>query len=172
MLVKTIALALGLTGAAGMSQFPEFSQQYKQRLGGAVNELSHVVASFDKDAKNEGLTRQDALVQMAAAGGFSARRADSMATIFERHAQLSNDMTALQGAGPFSRVRLIGNMADKDLRGQVWEEFKPALPLTFEGLIFALTGFFGGYWVVATIAMILSSIGMRRSDDEIAAEVS
>ncbi len=34
MLLRAITLAGGIVGAAGMSQFPEYSQQYVQRLGG------------------------------------------------------------------------------------------------------------------------------------------
>ena len=44
MFMRAIAVAGGLAGAAGLSQFPEFSQQYVQRLGGAVDELTAVVA--------------------------------------------------------------------------------------------------------------------------------
>ena len=65
MLVRAITLAGGLTGAAGLSQFPEFSQQYIQRLSGAVDELSRVVAEFDADAAALGLSRGEALDQLA-----------------------------------------------------------------------------------------------------------
>lgn len=33
MIAKTLTLAAGVSGAAAMSQFPEFSKQYVQRLG-------------------------------------------------------------------------------------------------------------------------------------------
>ena len=57
MLLRAITMAGGLVGAAGLSQFPEFSQQYVQRLGGAVDELSRFVAEFDADAAAVGMTR-------------------------------------------------------------------------------------------------------------------
>ena len=40
----------GLTGAAGLSQLPEFSQQYLQRLAGQVDELTRQVVEFDQTA--------------------------------------------------------------------------------------------------------------------------
>lgn len=46
------------------SQAPEFSQQYHQRLGGAVDELVVVVEQFDRDAEDNGLSRRAALKQM------------------------------------------------------------------------------------------------------------
>ncbi|NRB05388.1 MAG: DUF2937 family protein, partial [Rhodobacteraceae bacterium] len=47
MLGRAIALAGGLAGGLSLSQFPEFSQQYLQRLGGAVDALAVVVTDFD-----------------------------------------------------------------------------------------------------------------------------
>ena len=61
MIVRAITLAGGLAVGAGTSQFPEFSQQYAQRLGGAVDALSEVVADFDTSAVAEGLSRSEAL---------------------------------------------------------------------------------------------------------------
>ena len=37
MILRVLAVAAGLAGAGTLSQFPEFSQQYVQRLGGAVD---------------------------------------------------------------------------------------------------------------------------------------
>ena len=59
MLLRAITLAGGLTAAAG------FSQQYIHRLSGAVDELSRVVAEFDTDAAALGLSRGEALRQLA-----------------------------------------------------------------------------------------------------------
>ena len=52
-------LIVGLAAAGGAltaSQLPEFTQQYRQRLGGAVDELLRVVADFDADAARNPLT--------------------------------------------------------------------------------------------------------------------
>ena len=47
---KILAVAGGLAGAAGLSQYPEFSQQYTQRLAGQVDALGLVVADFEASA--------------------------------------------------------------------------------------------------------------------------
>ena len=54
----------GAVFLAAASQFPEYSQQYVQRLGGAVDELRLVVADFDKSAAGVGLSRDAALASM------------------------------------------------------------------------------------------------------------
>ncbi|MEO1364377.1 MAG: DUF2937 family protein, partial [Pseudomonadota bacterium] len=61
MIARALMLAGGFAGAALTSQFPEYSQQYTQRLGGAVDALAEVVADFDASARAEGLSREAAL---------------------------------------------------------------------------------------------------------------
>jgi len=39
------------------SQIPEFAQQYRQRLGGAIDELNRMIAQFDSEAAGQSLTR-------------------------------------------------------------------------------------------------------------------
>jgi len=43
MIFNRIAFALALFAAVLGSQFPEFAQQYRQRLGGALDELDRIV---------------------------------------------------------------------------------------------------------------------------------
>ena len=53
-IARTVGLAFGLLGGLVASQAPEFGQQYRQRLGGAIDELNRVVARFDEDARRPG----------------------------------------------------------------------------------------------------------------------
>ena len=59
-MIRILAMAGGLAGAMALSQFPEFSQQYMQRMAGAVDELRGVVLAFDQSASQAGLTRAEA----------------------------------------------------------------------------------------------------------------
>jgi hypothetical protein len=43
------------------SQLPEFAQQYRQRLGGAIDALEQVMADFRRDAADYGLTVPEAI---------------------------------------------------------------------------------------------------------------
>lgn len=138
-----MTLAGGLAGAAATSQFPEFSQQYLQRLGGAVDALTVVVADFDASAASAGLTREEALEQMQGTDFLDNRRAD-MTRTFERHARLSADLAALQGEGPFMRAYRGARMTDPQIAKAAWEVYQPALPLNMAGAIFAGVGFLLG----------------------------
>ncbi|MEM9581082.1 MAG: DUF2937 family protein [Pseudomonadota bacterium] len=154
--MRTLTLVAGLTGAAGVSQFPEYSQQYMQRLGGAVDELERVVQRFDADAAQLGFSREAALVDLAQGGEFGAARATSMVQTIDRHAQLKVDLRALQGLGPFSRAKYAARFTDTELAGRVWENYKPAMPVTFEGAVFAGVGFLGGLALFSALIWLLS----------------
>lgn len=52
---RTLAMIGGIAGAVALSQFPEFSQQYMQRLSGARTELKVITAGFDLTGKRCGL---------------------------------------------------------------------------------------------------------------------
>jgi len=62
---RTLATLGGLALGFAFSQFPEYAQQYEQRLGGAVDELRIIVDDFDADARKFGLTRPEALQHYA-----------------------------------------------------------------------------------------------------------
>lgn len=150
MIGRVLALAGGLAGAGATAQFPEFSQQYLQRLGGAVQALDQVLEDFDASASALGLNRYQALDQMQGTPFVDKRRVDMEAT-FARHARLAADLAALRDAGPFMRVYHANRMADRDLLRGTWGDFKPALPLTFEGAVFAGAGFVLGGMAVAVL---------------------
>src|ERR1700750_1045508 len=101
--------ALSIIGALGLavafSQFPEYAQQYEQRLGGAVDELQILVADFDADAQKFGLNRHDALQRYNSSHDqFLVARGQSMQRTLERYTKLSADLADLQGAGPLQRL--------------------------------------------------------------------
>lgn len=156
MIVRALALAGGVTGAAGLSQFPEFSQQYTQRLGGTVDELSRQITRYEMDADKVGLTLEELLAELAAEGPRGATQAGNIQSDIDRHARLSSALTELQNAGPFSRARLAGHLSDREIAGRAFEDYKPAVPATFEGAVFAGTGFFAGW---AGISAVLAFLG-------------
>ncbi len=162
MLGRTLTLAGGLAGAVGLSQFPEFSQQYVQRLGGAVDELSRFVTEFDADAAEVGLTRTAALADLGQGSAMGAQRAESMAGVIVRYQQLSADLAMLRGAGPFTRAYRMRSFADAEIAEAAWEEFEPAVPLTMAGGIFAGAGFLAGLVLIGCALALLRAPFRRR----------
>lgn len=145
MILRALTLAAGLTGAAALSQFPEFSQQYAQRLGGAVDELARQVARYEADASAQDMALGAYLEALAAEGPLARTQSENIAEDVARHARLSEALAQLQGAGPFTRARLAGWMGDRQIAARAWQAYRPAAPLTFEGAMFAGAGFLIGW---------------------------
>lgn len=154
MILRAVTLAAGLTGAFGAAQFPAYSQQYLQRLGGAVDALSEVVADFDRSAMAEGLSRAEALARMQGSTFVERRRADMTRTI-ERHVRLQADLTTLEGQGPFMRAYHAAHLTDAEIAARAWRAFQPALPLTPTALLFALAGFVGAVFSLVLLRALL-----------------
>lgn len=140
MILRSLILAGGVFGAAGTSQFPEYSQQYLQRLGGAVDALGQVVADFDASAAASDLGRNEAIAQMQGTP-FLERRGADMARSITRYSKLSDDLRVLQGQGPFMRAYNAARFTDGEIAQAAWRAYQPAVPINFAGLMFAGVGF-------------------------------
>ncbi len=161
MIGRAVVLACGLGGAVGLSQMPEFSQQYIQRMGGAVDELRGFVADFDADAVSVGLTREEALLDLKSGGALGAARADTVGQMIGRYQQMSEALAAIQGAGPFTRAYTVAKVPDRDVAQATWAAYQPAVPFTVEGGMFGAAGFLGG-WLGSAILMGLLKWPFRR----------
>ena len=94
-MIRTLALAGGIAGAAVCSQYPEFAQQYLQRLAGQVDALEIVVTDFEASAMRAGLTRGQALGELTGTPFLADRQADMRRT-FRRYAVLSDNLATLR----------------------------------------------------------------------------
>jgi len=160
-MLRLLALAGGFAGAVGLSQFPEFSQQYLQRLSGAVDELRAIVLSFDTAAAAAGLTRAAALQELSGTP-FQTELQTTIAGQITRYEALSADYTALSEAEPIGRLAQVYRFTDPDLAQRTWDMFRPALPVTKDGLLCAGLGFLGGWAFVSLVFGGLARLLRRR----------
>lgn len=143
---------VALSCAAVLSQFPAFSDQYVQRLGGQVDALSQVATEFDASARRAGLSRAEALADLKGSAFREAHQADLRET-FTRLDHARADLAMLRIAGPLERMLLPHRLRDPRTLAATWDDFRPALPLTSAGLIAAGIGFVLG-WLLATLAAL------------------
>jgi len=149
---RMLAIVGGLGLALTSSQFPEYAQQYTQRLGGAVDELRVVTEDFDRAAQGAGLDRLGALDRYgASADTFIADRGVSMQRTFARYEQLSETLGTIQGASAIDRLRNLPAYLDTDIGRRTLENYQPAVPVTPEGFLYALFGFGLGYVVFSAL---------------------
>jgi hypothetical protein len=142
MIGRVLAMAIGLIGALTASQLPEFAQQYRQRLGGAIDELNRVVNRFDGSAQTSGLSRDQAITRLREQPEPLARReGEAMGDLVERRDRLQRQRDDFASAGSFERMLVLIRQVDPVIARATYLEFEPAVPATSEGVVAAGGGF-------------------------------
>lgn len=151
-MIRILTLVAAFCGALAFSQFPAFSQQYLQRLSGAVEELSTIVVAFDLSARGAGLSRSEALARLEG-DVFEQSLQTTFADAIIRYERLRRDEQALRGQGPVMRLLRPWRFRDTALLQATWADFRPALILGHDGVICGalglVVGWFLAYWLGA-----------------------
>lgn len=145
MLMRRLALAIALIAGAIGSQGPEFTQQYRQRIGGALDELNRIVAEFDAESAREGMTPAQGLQWLEENRDPLAReRGEDMAQTIDRARRLEEQLDAMASAGPLKRLYVMAKDFDPRIARRTLDSFEPAAPFSLEALTAAiLAGFWG-----------------------------
>ena len=161
-IVRIIAFGLGLLGGVTASQIPEYSQQYRQRLGGAIDELTRVIARFDADAAANGETQEGAIARLRSnPDDLVSRQGVAMQGNVERLDRLQLHREALMQVGPFSRIAVMVREGDRDVMEAAYRDFEPAIPVTEEGLISTAIGFIAVWGGILLLAGFVRSLRRR-----------
>lgn len=132
---------LCVVGAVGLSQAPEFFQQYMQRLGGHLDEARLVMNRYEFVARESGISVRELIdTTRAQAAAPVARLGDVIAESQARLEALTVAETALREANLWERPFVFLRHVDWDIAGRTWDVFKPAVPVTLEGLVYAGAG--------------------------------
>ncbi|MEQ1770371.1 MAG: DUF2937 family protein [Devosia sp.] len=153
---RVLGMLGGLFVGFAFAQFPEYAQQYQQRLGGAVDELRIIVEDFDRGANAFGLNREEALARFAENGdGFIVDRGLAMQRTIQRYEKLNADLSLIQTASPIERVGLLPRYLDSDVAQKALANFNAGVPFTPEGLAWAAAGFLIGFSALLAIVNVL-----------------
>jgi hypothetical protein len=154
---RAVAIVGGLALATALSQFPEYAQQYTQRLGGAVDELRVIVEDFDRGAAQGGLDRSEALARYGASTDtFLAGRGESMVRTFVRYERLSAALDEIENADPVERLQNLPLYLDTDIGARTLSAYEPAIPVTPEGFLYAFSGLVLGYLVTSGLFRLVT----------------
>lgn len=146
MIFRRIAFFIAALCGLAMTQLPEFVEQYRQRLGGAIDELAAVVARFDSDSAQHGLTQSAGIDRLHANGDkFVRERGDEIQDDIARLANLRETQAAFKSEGPIARIATFATHYDQRIARGAYNDFEPAVPTSPEALALGLFGFvFGG----------------------------
>ncbi|HKB57195.1 MAG TPA: DUF2937 family protein [Lacunisphaera sp.] len=132
---------LCVLGAVLFSQGPEFMQQYLQRLGGHLDEARRQLAAFQDTATNTGVTLDQFIHQTGANPDPGvARLGGVMTDTVERVSALQSAHDALMHSSLWARPFVFLRHLDLEITRATGAIYKPAVPTTLEGLVYALAG--------------------------------
>jgi Protein of unknown function (DUF2937) len=135
MLARRLALAIAVLAGLIGSQGPEFAQQYRQRLGGALEELNRIVAEFDGEVQRQNLSRAEALKRLEDNGDPLARdRGEDIGEAIDRAQRLNKQIEALKSAGPLMRLYVVATNFDPKIARGTLDTYEPAVPLSVGAL--------------------------------------
>lgn len=132
---------LCVAGAVMFSQVPEFLQHYLQRLGGHLDEARRQLAQFERVATQAGLTLERLSAHVSAApDATTAKLGGVLREGLARVGELQAAHDALAHASLFTRPFVFLRQMDTAIVRATWHEFRPAVPTTVEGGVYALAG--------------------------------
>ena len=157
MIRRPVFLLFGIAGALLLSQFPEFFQQYTQRLGGRLDEVTRQVAALEKRAAEAGKDLPTYLARLLENPDADVRREGQvLAALPVREASLREAYEALAGTGRGWRAKSFVQHFDWDVARTTAEAYAPAMPVTAESAVYAGAGFGAGS------VLFWSFFGLRR----------
>lgn len=154
MIIRRIALFIAMLSGLMTTQMPEFWQQYRQRLEGAIDELSAIVAQFDKDAAAQGLSEAAGVAHLEQSSDPLVRaRGIDMQHLVVRLKRLQNADAAFNDKNLPERWWTLALNFDPAIAARAYQTYEPAVPTTWDGFIAGLIGFFIGGGLVHLIGL-------------------
>jgi hypothetical protein len=153
MFARRLALAIAVLAGLIGSQGPEFAQQYRQRLGGALEELNRIVSEFDAEVRGQNMTRAEGLKRLEDNDDpLAHERGEDMAGAIERAKRLSEQIQAMTSAGPLVRLYVVARTFDPDIARSTLDNYEPAEPLSLGALTAGALGALWGWAATHVIA--------------------
>jgi predicted PurR-regulated permease PerM len=158
---RLLVLLIVASGGVLFSQAPEFAQQYRQRLGGAIDELTTIIQTFDEQANHAGFDRRAALnVYASSSEPFLHSQGEAMNRAFERYEALTDQLQDLAASPSILRPLVVLEHIDPAIFQNAWKNLVPAAPISFAGLVWTLVGMFMGSLIAILLSALLRAVAV------------
>lgn len=157
LIARTLYLTGAAVGGSTTSQFPEFFQQYLQRLGGHLDQAVLQANRIREAAAAEKLSLSDYLDSFLTSQVSAHRRqGEILMQELDDAERLRLSLESLMQAPVWQRPFVMASQAEPDILQAAATAFKPAVPLTPEGFIYAAVGAFLGLLLLKTLRSVPS----------------
>lgn len=156
-IARTLYLAAAAAGGSATSQFPEFFQQYLQRLGGHADQAEIQATRIREAAAAEQLSLQGYLDSFLTSQISAHRRQGEILQLELGEAErLRQGLESLSNSPIWQRPFLMASHAETDILQAAATAYQPAVPITPEGFIYAAVGAFVGILLLRSLLSIPS----------------
>ncbi len=151
-MLRALHIGFALICAALVSQLPAYHNQYLQRIGGALDEISAQVTGLDERAMAAGVDRYDYIRRFQDNDdGVIQSEGKAMIALLQRQKRLTEAQARLRDAPWYMIAIEIAFHLEPDIARNTLTDFTPTLPLSVSGGAHAFLGFFFGYLIPAGI---------------------
>ena len=148
--MRSLLSLAALAGGATLGQFPEFHQQYLQRLGGRLDLATERAREISVDAASQGF-EVPAYIELFTASPVHAQEGRRMAQSMAEAVRLQEAHDALATAQAWEALPYMIRHLDLGIAGQTAEAFQPALPLSATGILYVACGAIAGLLIAAAM---------------------
>lgn len=157
MIARIVYLSAAAAGGSATSQFPEFFQQYLQRLGGHVDQARIQATRIQEAAAAEKLSLQAYLDSFLNSQISAHRRQGEILQLELAEADhLSQSLESLTQAPVWQRPFLMTSHLEVDILQAAATAYQPAVPITPEGFVYAGVGALLGIVLLRSLRSIPS----------------
>lgn len=154
MIIRRIALFFAMLSGLLTTQMPEYWQQYRQRLEGAIDELSAIVTKFDAESAAQGMTEAAGIAHLEQnPDPLAEKRGEAMADTVQRLHRLQRADAAFNSKNIPEKWWTLATTFDPGIAARAYEIYQPAVPTNAEGFIAGVIGFFVGGGLVHLIGL-------------------
>ena len=137
-------------------QIPHFVVQYKQRLGGHVDELASIIQQYKEAATLSGKTIKEYINLFLDSGIPEFINAGKIMNLnLERLDYLNKALNDLMSSSSFTQFFIFLKTMDHKICKATLANFTPGIAFNFEALIYAFVGSIIGFIIFSTIKKII-----------------
>ena len=150
---------LAVFGVVSFAQFPQFFNQYIQRLGGHLAEAKFMLVRYEMTADYFNMTLDEYIATHVNSGHeVFVSSGQLISDLVTRINTLEKSFAALKDASVYNRWWVFLRQLDYSIFQETWLDFTPGIPTTLEGAIYGVCGLLVTWFLCQVLKSVLKSL--------------